>query len=264
MTPDVAPTARATVLLPRSYSSAPALRTVSSVIAGTQVNMPPQPAHARAQRIRNLRAVARARIALRRNHLRLVRHSHWTIDASNTNQRWMALTALFIGSLVCCAFCGFTAMGGTRMAGNFQTHQPVGPFPPAALQQMHLINHMRTVAGLWQGCPHCSANPEHRHERVAHLQAHGGLYIRAVLNLNPATMQLLSLVDVKVHIQRSFISFWEGSVERTSLLEGPLIAPNAPLPIPGEVQWGQATTQPRGIQQHSLHGHGRALDNSIM
>mmetsp|Transcript_25357 Transcript_25357/g.68904 ORF Transcript_25357/g.68904 Transcript_25357/m.68904 type:complete len:732 (-) Transcript_25357:466-2661(-) len=136
-----------------------------------------------------------------------------------------------------CANCGITSINPiTTFSPRNLTHWPTGKKTPAALAYPHLLQSMTVEPGMptsieskfWT-CHTCSQTGEDGKisakglARAKYVVPEPDPYKTAILNQDPPTMQLMSIVDTTVQYCKRMNAFATGGVSSMSSLCGPLI-----------------------------------------
>lgn len=163
------------------------------------------------------RMVARNREWQRRFAWRLVVGDFWR-NAPFLLPRWRNVCRNFVSMLACCAFCGATALGGCH---DFQSFPAAEDIPPAGFQNVPLASHMISEQGHWWVCPGC-INFDDREMALKYQSLLQPSYVRDVLSAGYRFSQMMSLVDVNLHMESNRYGVPSGWLQRVSIFEGPL------------------------------------------
>eukprot|EP00983_Pelagomonas_calceolata_P038704 1136881-Pelagomonas_calceolata.AAC.3 len=136
-----------------------------------------------------------------------------------------------------CANCGITAFyASAHFTSRNLSHWPSGKKTPAALAFPHLVQSMTVEPGMptsieskfWT-CQNCSKIGEDGEisakglARAQYVVPEPHEYKSAILNQDPPTMQLMSIVDTTISYSKRMTAFATGGVNSISSLCGPLI-----------------------------------------
>jgi len=158
----------------------------------------------------------------------LIKKPEWDATCKNT---------LKPDHMKACANCGITAFNASaNFTARKLSHWPSGKRTPAALAFPHLVQSMTVEPGMpssieskfWT-CQNCSKTGEDGKisakglARAQYVVPEPHEYKSAILNQDPPTMQLMSIVDTTISYSKRMTAFATGGVSSISSLCGPLI-----------------------------------------
>lgn len=202
---------------------------------------------ARHERIVKARARARtATMSKRRAKSRVCAESWCGIES--VLKEWTSFLDCKLKTFRCCAYCGasyFENFGKVSKSSLFLVDAPAA-YSPYALANVFIADHVGQ-GDKWWVCHLCRKYPS---KNVQFSVFMSPSYMVALFSVNVLHIQMLSIVDVNVHLLSRWNGFAHGVLENTSLLDNPLITWDSHLA--GEVRPSALPTVVKHILRHNI------------
>ena len=141
---------------------------------------------------------------------------------------WLKQTKSFFKDLHCCAICGVTKLSNRNKKYRFLHNTyldgvaPMQGCTPYGTTNTYIAKHTTNASGdkmiLCNQCHSNRKNPPHAPYVVYQPPA----YMKSIVTLNPLHVQLLSFMDIAMHMQSKDWGFSTGKIVSESLLNSPL------------------------------------------
>ena len=162
---------------------------------------------------------------------RMKRFQPWDrcwLDRSDLQCSWLKHTKSFFKDLHCCAICGVTKLSKRNNKYRFVLNTFLGGVPPMqgctpyGTRNTYIAKYTTNASGdKMILCNHCHSNRKYL-AHAPYVVYQPPAYMKSIVTLNPQHVQLLSFMDIAMHMQSKDWGFSTGEIVSEGLLNSPL------------------------------------------